>query len=660
MVYNTDMQKLISVALDVPLNILFDYYCDDDKAVVGSRVKVPFGASTRIGLIVEINDIGGKKNNYKIKNIYKLIDEIPILSNELLKTSKWAATYYQYPIGQVLFNSMSPIHRKGKNEPKKILKVEPKTEPVALKLNDEQSKVYNNIHKDIDKYQVHYLRGVTGSGKTEVYTSLAANILKDDGQVLIMVPEINLTPQTVDRFKKYLTINPQEYHSNLTPSQKFKVWKACRDSKKLIIIGTRSSIFLPFKNLKLIVVDEEHDQSYKQNEMFRYNARDISIVRAKNFNCPIVLGSATPSFESIHNINIKKYKQHKLVNRYFNSKLPLITIVDTSIDKPDEGISQVLKEKMEIELRKNKKVILFIGRRGFSNTVICSECKSILKCPKCDVYMTYHKNVDRLICHQCEFNYKFDSVKPCCQNSSLVPLGVGTQRIENKIKNLFPKKNILRVDSDNISSKKDLKNFIEKATNNEIDIFIGTQMIVKGHDFKNVSLVGIINIDAGLYSTDFRGLEKTGQLITQVSGRAGRQETQGNVIIQTNNPKHKLLMKILKDGYEEFSNIALKEREAVNLPPYSHIGIVKVSSSSKSSSKSCLMKIVKFSKNKSVFVYGPSPSETSKKNNRYFYQIIVGSKSHKLLSEHISRIKLYLASIDSKIKWSIDIDPTEQ
>ena len=583
------MQKIISVALDVPINKLFDYYCDNNNAKTGSRVKVPFGNSTRIGLIVEISENLTKKSEYEVKGIYELLDEIPILSTELLKTSKWAATYYHYPIGQVLFNCMTPIHRKGKAEPKKRNNDNPPNKPIPLKLNDEQLKVSNSIYRDIDKYQVNYLRGVTGSGKTEVYTDLAAKILKNNGQVLIMVPEINLTPQTLTRFQKYLSINPQEYHSNLTPSQKFKVWNACRENNKLIIIGTRSSIFLPFDNLKLIVVDEEHDQSYKQNEKFKYNARDISIVRAKNFDCPIVLGSATPSFESIHNINIKKYKQYKLLNRYFKSKLPLITIVDTSIDKPDEGISKVLKDKMKLELDKNKKVILFIGRRGFSNTVICSECKSMVTCPKCDVYMTYHKNIERLICHQCEFSQKFDSVEPCCQTPSLVPLGVGTQRIEDKVKKLFPDKNVLRVDSDNISSKKDLKDFIVKATNNEIDIFIGTQMIVKGHDFKDISLVGIINIDSGLYSTDFKGLEKTGQLITQVSGRAGRQKTQGNVIIQTNNPKHKLLIKILKDGYEEFSKIALKERESVNLPPYSHIGIIKVSSSSKYQSKSILI-----------------------------------------------------------------------
>ena len=315
---------------------------------------------------------------------------------------------------------------------------------------------------------------------------------------------------------------------------------------------------------------------------------------------------------------------------------------------------------MKKELNNNKKVILFIGRRGFSNTVICSECKSIIKCPKCDVYMTYHKSIERLICHQCEFKQSFKEIKECCQNPTLVTLGVGTQRLENKIKKIFPNKRVMRVDSDNISSKKDLNDFIIKANNDEIDIFIGTQMIVKGHDFNNVSLVGIINIDAGLYSTDFRGLEKTAQLITQVAGRSGRQEEQGQVIVQTNNPKHDLLQKILKEGYEKFSKFALKQRELVNLPPYSHIGIIKTSSPNKYISKSILSEIVKFKKNKLVFVYGPSPSGISKKNNEYYYQIIVGSNSPKLLSEHISRIKLYLFGIDKKIKWHIDIDPIEQ
>ncbi len=654
------MQKIISVALDVPINQAFEYITLNHNTKVGQRVEVPFGRSTRIGVVLEIKSFNVSKSAYEIKKIHNTLDKDPLLSMEVIKTCKWAANYYHHPIGQVIFNALTPIHRKGLPSPNKNLSLRKKSIEAQLELNNEQSKVVNDIHKSSGKHQVNLLRGVTGSGKTEVYTKLAIDFLQSTAQILIMVPEINLTPQTVSRFNKYLDIEPLEYHSNLTQLQKFKVWQACREENNLIIIGTRSSVFLPFKNLKLLIIDEEHDQSYKQNEKFKYNARDIGIVRSKYFNCPVVLGSATPSFETIHNVDIKKYNQHLLKNRYFESKLPLITIVDTSIDKPDEGISKILKDKMKAELKNGNKVILFIGRRGFSNTVICSECKTIVKCPKCDVYMTYHKNIERLICHKCELIKKFESIMPCCNDVSLIPLGIGTQRVENKIRNLFPDKSILRVDSDNISSKKDLKDFIERANNNEIDIFIGTQMIVKGHDFNNVSLVGIINIDAGLYSTDFRGLEKTGQLITQVSGRAGRQKNQGNVIIQTNNPNHEMLQKILKEGYGKFSKVALKQRQSVNLPPYSHIGIIKVSCSIKQLAKMVLTEAVKIRRNGSIFVYGPTSSQTAKKNNQYFYQIIVGSQSSNLLSKHITKIKLYLSSIDKKIKWSIDIDPTEQ
>jgi primosomal protein N' (replication factor Y) len=654
------MQKLISVALDVPINHMFDYITENQDIKVGCRVEVPFGRSKRIGIVLEVQSFKMQESAYKIKKIYKIIDDTPLLSMEIIKTCKWASAYYHHPMGQVLFNAMSPIHRKGLLSPDKKLLLDKKNIEIQLELNKEQSIVAEDIFKNIKHHQVNVLRGVTGSGKTEVYTKLATDLLQSPGQILIMVPEINLTPQTVSRFNKYLDIEPLEYHSNLTQLQKFKVWQACKEEDYLVVIGTRSSVFLPFNNLKLLIVDEEHDQSYKQSEKFKYNARDIGIVRAKYFDCPVVLGSATPSFETTHNVDIKKYNQYLLENRYFQSKLPLITIVDTSIDKPDEGISKVLRDKMKIELNKSNKVILFIGRRGFSNTVICSECKTIVKCPKCDVYMTYHKDIEKLVCHQCESTQKFESVKPCCKNISLVPLGIGTQRIENKIRNLFPDKNILRVDSDNISSKKDLKDFIKKANNNQIDIFIGTQMIVKGHDFNNVSLVGIINVDAGLYSTDFRGLEKTGQLITQVSGRAGRQKNQGNVIIQTNNPNNEMLQKILKEGYRKFSIVALKQRKLVNLPPYSHIGIIKVYSSIKQLAKVALVEAIKLRRNKSIFVYGPTSSKTAKKNNQYYYQIIVGSESSNLLSKHITKIKLYLSSIDKRIKWSIDIDPTEQ
>ena len=658
-VYNISMPDLVKVVFDIPINDSFDYISDDKKVKIGSRVRVSFGNTTRIGVIIDIIAADSKSKTYKIKKIDELIDEVPVLTKEMFKTCKWASSYYHHPIGQVIFSAMTPLHRKQRKEPTSELEIQHNESFEELILNTEQKKIYDSLIEDKKKFKVNVIRGVTGSGKTELYVKLAKKSIEENLQILVMVPEINLIPQTLERFKKYLKIIPLQYHSNLTPTQKHKVWKACSKEEQIIVIGTRSSIFLPFKKLGLIVVDEEHDGSYKQTEMFKYNARDIGILRGHNFKCPVILGSATPSFETVRNIKINKYQEYRLEKRYYKSKLPMITIIDSSIDRPNEGLTNTLIKSMKIELEKNRKVILFLGRRGFSNSVICSNCKTIVKCPKCGTNMTYHKNVEKLICHNCDFKQNIEQVKKCCDNPVLTPLGIGTQRVENKVKQLFPNKTVLRVDSDNITSKKDLEDFIEKANNNKIDIFIGTQMIVKGHDFKDISLVGILNIDAGLYSTDFRGLEKTAQLITQVSGRSGRQTEHGNVLIQTHNPDHSILNTILKEGYEKFSHIALEQRKNVNLPPYSHIGIIVLSSSNMNFSKSVLNKLKEIKRNKSIFIYGPAQSKVPKRNNQYNYQLLIGSNSSKLLSEHISKFEIYLSSLKKKIRWHIDIDPLE-
>ena len=654
------MREIISVALDVPINKLFSYYSNKEKIQIGTRVIVPFGKTKKVGIVIKKGKEPEKNIGYVIKNILSSLDENKIISKELMDTCVWASAYYHHPIGQVLFNALTSIHKNNKKEPKKRVEVNVNKSEKLLTLNDEQMRISNDILNSSGKHAVHVVRGITGSGKTEIYISLAEKILSADAQVLILVPEINLTPQTVDRFKRYLDIEPLSYHSGLTPAQKYHVWHACKKQNKLIIIGTRSSVFLPFKNLKLVVIDEEHDNSYKQTEMFKYNGRDIGILRGKNFKCPVVLGSATPSFETLHNIHTKKYKQYMLLKKFHLSPQPLITIVDTSIENYVDGISKTLEIEIKKELDKNNKIILFIGRRGFSNTVMCSSCKTAVKCPKCDVFLTYHRSIEKLICHQCEYSQKFSDKLECCENENLVHLGIGTQRIERRISKLFPGKRILRVDSDSIKTKQALNNFVEKTKNNQIDIFIGTQMIVKGHDFEKVSLVGIINIDAGLYSTDFRGLEKTGQLITQVSGRSGRQKERGNVIIQTNNPNHPLLQVVLKHGYDEFSSMVMKERKTVNLPPYTHIAIVKTYSKDKNNSRSALNQLKNIDRHSSVFIYGPSPCVIANKRNYYYHQLLVGSMSSKLLSEHISKIELYLSSMKKKINWNIDIDPIEQ
>ncbi len=653
------MQKLAKIVLDVPVNKSFDYSVTEKVVKLGSRVCVPFGKTKRMGVIIDLLPYCEEKQAYKVKSIERLIDHEPIITPEILKTCKWASSYYHHPIGQVVFAAITPLYRKENKQPRERIEAFRKIDPENLVLNNEQKEISGCLHRDRDKFQVNVIRGVTGSGKTELYIDLCKQILKEDKQILVMVPEINLIPQTLDRFKKYLGFEPVQYHSNLTAVQKYRVWKECKSDNKLIVIGTRSAIFLPFNNLSLIVVDEEHDSSYKQNESFRYNARDIGILRAKHFKCPVLLGSATPSFETINNIASKKYKEYRLTKRFHKSKQPLITIIDASIDQPIEGISRTLQVRMTETLRRKKKIILFLGRRGFSNSVICSNCKRITKCPKCDSYMTYHKSIERLVCHKCEFKQTFEQVKKCCEHPDLKPLGIGTQRIENKIKQLFPDNTILRVDSDTINSKKNLNEFINKANNGEVDVFIGTQMIVKGHDFRDVDLVGIINIDAGLYSTDFRGLEKTAQLITQVAGRSGRQQEQGNVFIQTYNPNHKLLKIILNQGYEKFSEIALDQRKNVNLPPFSHIALLQISSRNKSTTKSILVDLKQTYDSKYVFVYGPSQSKKLKNNSQHLYELLIGSNSSRVLSENISKIELYLANLKNKVNWNIDIDPME-
>ena len=322
------MPKLVKVALDIPINGLFDYSCDYIGVKIGSRVSIPFGKSLRLGVIIDIKEFKDKPTAYKLKKINKLIDEIPILSKEVLKTCEWAASYYHHPIGQVVFSALSPLHRKEKKIPKKKFEIEHKKIQHDLILNIEQNKIYENLIKHSETFSVNVIRGVTGSGKTELYAKLAQNNLEKDTQVLVMVPEINLIPQTMERFRRYLDIEPIQYHSNLTATQKYKVWEASSRESKTIVIGTRSSVFLPFKKLNLIIIDEEHDSSYKQTEMFKYNARDIGILRGRNFKCPVILGSATPSFETIYNVKIKKYNEYRLEKRYYKSKLPLISIID--------------------------------------------------------------------------------------------------------------------------------------------------------------------------------------------------------------------------------------------------------------------------------------------------------------------------------------------
>ena len=662
------MDQIVNVAVNYPLYQTFDYLVPSElgKATVGGRVLVPFGKKTVIGVVVKREKrLARDKTNYTLKPIKNIIDQYSVINSEMMKVCLWASDYYEYPLGQVIFGALpSQVKRGIAIKDIKIFEDQchiTSSEKMIFNLNHEQNSIFKKILRKIESFSTSLIYGVTGSGKTEIYVKLAEEVIKKDKQVLIIVPEINLTPQTISRFRIYIDKNIQSYHSGQTLKEKMTTWLDVQNKKVDIIIGTRSSIFLPFKSLGLIIIDEEHDASLKQQEKFRYHARDLSIIRARNLNIPIVIGSATPSFESLYNSQLDKYKKYNLTKRYYKTDLPSVTLVDLNKDLPDGGISKFLKNEIMMNLGKKKQTLLYIGRRGFSQALTCLECRWISKCKICESFMTYHKNQKILKCHHCG-NYQSLSVNPGkCEKCNLVPVGFGTQRIEDKIKELFPKARVARIDSDAISNLSKLRNFIEKAKNNEVDILIGTQMIVKGHDFPSVSLVGIINIDSGLFNLDFRGLERTAQLITQVAGRSGRKNERGKVIIQTRSPEHPLLNILLSQGYESFALKYLSDRMKANLPPYSHLSLVRISSGKKITGFSFLDKIKHYHlAQKNIFFLGPAEAPISKKNNMYVHQLIVGSKNRKGLRKITREIRQYIIlKKPYNIKWSIDVDPID-
>ena len=718
------MKKTIEVALNLPLYKTFDYLIPEDVSNIraGTRVEVPFGRKKLIGICLGIKKQDSNENfKYKLKHFNKIIDEKPLITNEILRLGKWASKYYQHPIGQVLFScipskiklgdKIKPYddreykyivtdkeignYFKNKHAQKRLyeeIKLENGIKPSKIKktllikyliengfidkayitqsnkiikdikLNNEQESAYKKIIKNISSFTPTLIEGVTGSGKTELYIRVAKEVLDSKGQILIIVPEINLTPQTVSRFKDYLDCNISTYHSALTETMRLKTWDNCRNSNIDVLIGTRSAVFLPFVNLKLIVIDEEHDASLKQSEKFRYHARDIALVRAKGANIPILMGSATPSFESFHNSQIKKYDHIVLKNRFRNTKLPTVTVVDIKKDTTKDGFSSTLIRAIKKELSDGKQILLFVGRRGFSHTLLCNTCGWTSKCDKCDTHMTFHEYEKKLWCHHCGAQKKVDlkNICECKAENEIVPLGVGTERVEQKANELFPKSKIMRIDSDTINNISKLNSFLEKAKNGAIDILIGTQMLVKGHDFPNLTLVGIIDIDSGLYSLDFRGIEKIAQMIIQVAGRSGRHSTQGKVIIQTRKPNHPIMTELLENGYNDFANTALKERDESSLPPHSYLSLFRVSSINKGEGLLFLNKIKNYFNNTDVNILGPAPAPILKKNNRYYYQLLINSHNRNFLLQKSSEIREYiLEQKKSNLRWSIDIDPID-
>lgn len=534
--------------------------------------------------------------------------------------------------------------------------------PPPFNLTTEQQVVLQTMHKQQD-FQVYLLHGVTGSGKTEIYLQKLSELISQQKQALVLLPEIGLTPQTIQRFQQRLNTSIAIYHSGLTDTERMHLWLQVLQNKVQIIIGTRSAIFLPFAQLGLIVVDESHDGSYKQQAGWRYHARDMAVRRAQIAKIPIILGTATPALESFYNAERNRYHYLQLTQRAQQQPLPSIKLIDMQQTPCEQGISVRLLEMIEAELRAGQQVMLFLNRRGYAPTVICHACSAVVECKRCDAKLIWHHRLARLKCHHCGYQTTIPKACPSCGTAELLPLGMGTERIEIFLKERFDLYRILRFDRDVIKNASHFADAYTKIINGEVDILIGTQMLAKGHHFPKLSLVAILDVDAALYSADFRAREQMGQLITQVAGRAGRGDSPGQVYLQTHFVDHPILQSLVRHDYPMFLQTLQQERRQFNLPPYSYLALLRAESLTHQVTQRFLVecKNIMQQQQGAVELLGPVAAELQRKAGYYRCQLLLRAPSRphlqNLLQASIAAIRqLPLAK---KVRWSLDVDPME-
>ena len=530
-------------------------------------------------------------------------------------------------------------------------------------LNAEQAIAVDSITDSLGHYATYLLEGVTGSGKTEVYLNCIEACIRQGQQALVLIPEIGLTPQMIQRFSKRLNGRIGVLHSGLSDSERLQTWLAARSGELDVVLGTRSAIFTAMKNIGLIIVDEEHDASYKQQDSFRYSARDLAIWRASQNNSPIVLGSATPSLESLSNTERDRYTKLSLTQRAGNAKPPQLKVVDMRSQPIEEGLSHRLLQVMKGHLDKNQQVLLFLNRRGFSPTLMCHDCGWMAHCPRCETNMTYHHSDKRLRCHHCGSDRRAEHTCGSCQSENLLNVGTGTERIEAALQERFQDVEVIRIDRDTTRRKGSLEKLLNKVQLGKRQILIGTQMLAKGHHFPNVTMVGIIDADQGLHSPEFRAPERMAQLILQVAGRAGRAEQPGEVYIQTHHPDHPQVLTLIQSGYPEFARQLLAERKEVGLPPYTAMAIFRAEAVDRHSPQDFLQQVrdcLAQSANAQIQLYGAMPAPMEKRAGRFRAQLIVQASSRASLQaflagglEQIENIKA------SKVRWSLDVDPID-
>ena len=529
-----------------------------------------------------------------------------------------------------------------------------------LTLNKQQALAFSQLLFQ-EGFNVWLLEGVTGSGKTEIYLQYIEEVLKKGKQVLVLVPEIGLTPQTVRRFQARFNVEIDVLHSNLNDTQRLNVWERARTGQSAIVIGTRSALFTQFSDLGLIILDEEHDGSFKQQDGWRYHARDLGIVLAQKLNIPILLGSATPSLESVNNVQNGKYHHLVLSKRAGNATALRQFVIDLKHQRIQNGLSEPLLQRMQEHLEKGNQVLLFLNRRGFAPVLLCHECGWIDECHHCEKPYTYHQHQRVLRCHHCGAQKTVPMQCGHCGSTHLVTTGLGTEQLEETLKARFPQYNIARIDRDSTARKGKLEGYLEDIQQGKSQILIGTQMLAKGHHFPNVTLVALVNVDNALFSLDFRAEERLAQLYVQVAGRSGRAEKQGEVVLQTHYPDHPLLTTLLEKGYQAFAEETLKLRHNMGLPPFSFQALFKAQCRHSEEAENALSQLASFfyeQKIEGLQVLGPIPAPFSKKAGQYRWQLLLQHVSRKQLQAALSRYSPELIK-SSQVRLILDVDPLD-
>ncbi len=520
-----------------------------------------------------------------------------------------------------------------------------------------------DILRSSDTFSASLLDGVTGSGKTEVYLRRVSDMLASGKQTLILVPEIGLTPQLVSRLSKRLGLQPALLHSGLSDNARLAAWRAARDGSARLIVGTRSAIFTPLKNPGLIIVDEEHDHSFKQQEGLRYSARDLAVAKAKYLDIPVILGSATPTLEVLQHCRDGNYQHLLLPTRAGDARPPTMRLIDTVRTPPSDGISEPLASAIGQHIDAGNQALLFLNRRGFAPTLICSQCGHIAGCARCDARLTVHARKSEMCCHHCGLTRPLSDRCDEC-GEAVKPLGEGTERLEDALQARFPHAVVSRIDSDSTQLKGTMQTALQDATDGRANILVGTQMLSKGHHFPKLTMVGVVNADQGLFGTDFRSSERLAQSIIQVAGRAGRESCQGEVLIQTAFPDNPFWESLMQGGYERLSAEALAEREETRWPPFTRLALIRAAAHSHADAHRFLntaMKNLAEASAKNVRILGPVDAPMARKAGRFRAQLLLQSSSRATLHELLNKLRPELESHrDSrKVRWSIDVDPIE-